>query len=95
MAPHGPWQVGPPRPRNLSWCPGSRLELAEEALKRYEADPLYRCLLERTGQLFAAQLREDLGKMKRGRGLLFFGGNHVAMCFFLRNHTVLEGMDGL
>jgi hypothetical protein len=40
--------------------------LAEEALKRYEADPLYRCLLERTGQLFAAQLRDDLGKMKRG-----------------------------
>eukprot|EP00435_Cladocopium_sp_Y103_P011880 s3383_g3.t1 len=53
-------------PGDLSWCPGSRLELAEEALKRYEADPLYRCLLERTGQLFATQLREDLRKMKRG-----------------------------
>lgn len=68
MADAEPEEVGqaPPCPRGLSWCPGSRLELAEEALKRYEADPLYRCLLERTGQLFAAQLRDDLGKMKRG-----------------------------
>ena len=59
-------QVTQAPPRGVSWCPGSRLELAEDALQRYEADPLYRCLLERTGQLFAAQLREDLRKMKRG-----------------------------
>lgn len=66
MADAEPEEVTQAPPRGVSWCPGSRLELAEEALQRYEADPLYRCLLERTGQLFAAQLREDLRKMKRG-----------------------------
>jgi len=49
----------------VGWRPGSRLELAEEALKRYDADPLYRCLHERVGQLFAKQLKEDLEKMGR------------------------------
>ncbi|CAK8992840.1 unnamed protein product [Durusdinium trenchii] len=49
------------------WCPGSRLELAAEALKRYDQDPLYRVLFERTGQLFAEQLREDLRRMQKGQ----------------------------
>lgn len=49
------------------WKPGSRLELAREALKRYDTDPLYRALFERTGQLFADQLRDDLDAMRAGR----------------------------
>eukprot|EP00438_Fugacium_kawagutii_P024579 Skav223359 [mRNA] locus=scaffold200:519128:523637:+ [translate_table: standard] len=53
-------------PGHVSWCPGSRLELAEAALKRYDADPLYRSLFERVGQLFAEQLSADLLHMKKG-----------------------------
>eukprot|EP00931_Biecheleriopsis_adriatica_P018812 TRINITY_DN1302_c0_g1_i2.p1 TRINITY_DN1302_c0_g1~~TRINITY_DN1302_c0_g1_i2.p1 ORF type:complete len:971 (-),score=229.42 TRINITY_DN1302_c0_g1_i2:183-2972(-) len=49
------------------WRPGSRLELAREALKRYDEDPLYRTLFERTAQLFAEQLKEDLASMRQGR----------------------------
>jgi hypothetical protein len=49
------------------WRPGSRLELAAEALKRYDSDPLYRALFERIGQLFAKQLRADLDKMRKGK----------------------------
>jgi len=49
------------------WKPGSRLELAREALKRYDADPVYRTLFERTGQLFADQLREDLDAKRAGK----------------------------
>lgn len=49
------------------WKPGSRLELAREALKRYDTDPVYRALFERTGQLFADQLREDLDAMRAGK----------------------------
>lgn len=48
------------------FCPGSRLELAAEALKRYDSDPLYRTLFERTGQLFAEQLRQDRAHMRAG-----------------------------
>ncbi|CAE8621800.1 unnamed protein product [Polarella glacialis] len=49
------------------WQPGSRLELAKEALRRYDEDPLYRALFERTGQLFAERLRADLEDRRRGR----------------------------
>jgi len=49
------------------WKPGSRLELATEALKRYDEDPLYRSLFERIGQLFAEKLREDLAQMQLGQ----------------------------
>jgi len=57
--PSGKFQVG--------WKPGSRLELAREALKRYDEDPVYRVLFERTGQLFAQQLRVDLAAKRAGR----------------------------
>merc|ERR1719387_2970876 len=49
------------------WTPGSRLELGLEALKRYDNDPLYRALFERTGQLFAEQLRQDLESMQASK----------------------------
>ncbi|CAE7584205.1 unnamed protein product, partial [Symbiodinium pilosum] len=49
----------------FAFKPGSRLELAEQALKRYDADPLYRALFQRVGQLFAQQLKEDRGRMQR------------------------------
>ncbi|CAE7282278.1 unnamed protein product [Symbiodinium sp. CCMP2456] len=47
--------------------PGSRLQLAEEALKRYDSDPVYRSLFERIARLFAEQLRMDLAAMRRGQ----------------------------
>ena len=46
------------------WKLGSRLELAREALKRYDQDPLYRALFERIGQLFADQIRADMQAMR-------------------------------
>jgi len=49
------------------WKPGSRLEMAREALKRYDSDPLYRTLFESVGRLFADQLREDLASMRAGQ----------------------------
>lgn len=47
--------------------PGSRLQMAEEALKRYDSDPVYRSLFERIARLFAEQLRQDLAAMRRGQ----------------------------
>ncbi|CAE7739096.1 unnamed protein product [Symbiodinium sp. KB8] len=47
--------------------PGSRPQLAEEALKRYDSDPAYRSLFERIARLFAEQLRMDLAAMRRGQ----------------------------
>lgn len=70
------------------WCPGSRLELAAEALKRYGQDPLYRVLFERTGQLFAEQLREDLRDSDIG-----IGGDGRGCSF--RFCIVQIGSDGL
>lgn len=52
---------------SVAWKPGSRLELAREALKRYDEDPVYRVFFERTGQLFAEQLRSDIAAMNAGR----------------------------
>eukprot|EP00933_Yihiella_yeosuensis_P056162 TRINITY_DN551_c0_g1_i2.p1 TRINITY_DN551_c0_g1~~TRINITY_DN551_c0_g1_i2.p1 ORF type:complete len:976 (-),score=210.56 TRINITY_DN551_c0_g1_i2:413-3340(-) len=54
-------------PDELGWKPGSRLELAAEALKRYDKDPIYRALFERIGQLFAEQLRADIAAMRAKR----------------------------
>ncbi|CAE7195355.1 unnamed protein product [Symbiodinium sp. CCMP2456] len=50
-----------------NFWPGSRLQLAEEALKRYDRDPVYRSLFERIARLFAEQLRVDLAAMRRGQ----------------------------
>jgi len=36
-------------------------------LRRYDEDPLYRTLFERTGQLFATQLKKDMAAMQDGR----------------------------
>ena len=65
--------------RVLVASPGVRARAWSWPKRRWSAtraDPLYRCLLERTGQLFAAQLRDDLGKMKRGH----WSSDLVAIC---------------
>lgn len=64
----GGGKLTPARPRyqGEGWKPGSRLELAREALRRYDSDPLYRVLFESVGRLFADQLREDLASMRAG-----------------------------
>ncbi|CAK0820286.1 unnamed protein product [Prorocentrum cordatum] len=59
-------EPGAERGARRRFRPGSRLERAEEALKRYDSDPLYRTLLEKVARLFAEQLREDLETMKAG-----------------------------
>lgn len=83
--------------RHEGWRPGSRLELAKEALKRYDLDPLYRALFEHIGRLFADQLRTDLAQMINFVRFLYkpltFKSWNLNPTFYmncLENHAVAE-----